>query len=223
MRSVEVAEAFHLAFLTVLAVAADPRTFALKGGGNLRLYFSSLRYSEDIDLDVFANDPRMFSQKVERAFGSPNLAKLLATLGIKVTYLNPKDRTSTKEKWVMPRLPAWERPSAGRAVPPRVSSSTRLSSRLSSGGSAYARFRRRQSVTASLVVPSSRRSSPSRTARRRSRRRVRPDHLFRMFPAAPAKSWSPSTSTAPSRASTRSVTRLTARRSSPSWTSVREA
>lgn len=101
MQSVDVAEAFHLAFLTVFQTVTDPRSFALKGGGNLRFYFDSLRYSEDIDLDAFASDPRLFTEKVERAFMSPNLAKLLATLGIKVTRLNPKDRTMTKERWVV--------------------------------------------------------------------------------------------------------------------------
>lgn len=101
MDPLELAEAFHLAFLSILAGSADPRTFALKGGGNIRFYFGSLRFSEDIDLDTFVEDPRIFSQKVERAFNSPSLAKLLGALGISVSHLNPKDRTATKEKWVI--------------------------------------------------------------------------------------------------------------------------
>jgi len=120
-RPAEVAEAFHLAFLTAFAAVADPRSFALKGGGNLRFFFGSLRFSEDIDLDAFAAEPGVFSLKVEKAFESLNLAKLLATLGIRVTHLNPKDRTSTKEKWVI----GLSHPGVGAPVYTRVEISHR--------------------------------------------------------------------------------------------------
>lgn len=99
MNSVEIAEAFHLAYLNVLGASLDARAFALKGGGNLRFFFDSLRYSEDIDLDVLAPDHRTVSERIERAFASPALAKLLASLGLQVTRLNPADRTATKERW----------------------------------------------------------------------------------------------------------------------------
>jgi predicted nucleotidyltransferase component of viral defense system len=101
LQPVQISEIFHLAFLGVLQGVAGAGSFALKGGGNLRFYFRSLRYSEDIDLDGFARDTAAFSRKVEKAFASPQLAKLLALFDIKLAYLNPKDRTTTKEKWVI--------------------------------------------------------------------------------------------------------------------------
>ena len=46
----QVVEMFHLVFLRALVAKGDDKAlFALKGGCNLRFYFGSLRYSEDID------------------------------------------------------------------------------------------------------------------------------------------------------------------------------
>ena len=101
METFEAVEAFHIAFLYVLQGHADPNSFALKGGSNLRFYLDSLRYSEDIDLDTFNEEPYLFSEKIEKSFASPNLSKLLGSLGIRIDYLNPKDRTPTKEKWMV--------------------------------------------------------------------------------------------------------------------------
>ncbi len=47
-----VREVFHMEFLRRLGEKLDPESFALKGGVNMRLFFGSVRYSEDLDLDV---------------------------------------------------------------------------------------------------------------------------------------------------------------------------
>lgn len=45
-------ELFHLAFLRQLAGRLKPNTYAVKGGVNLRFFFGSPRYSEDLDIDI---------------------------------------------------------------------------------------------------------------------------------------------------------------------------
>ena len=45
-------ERFHLLFLVQLGQKLDKRFYALKGGCNLRFFLKSIRYSEDMDLDV---------------------------------------------------------------------------------------------------------------------------------------------------------------------------
>jgi hypothetical protein len=50
----KIRELFHLAFLRALARKIPASSFAVKGGSNLRFFFSSDRYSEDIDLDIHA-------------------------------------------------------------------------------------------------------------------------------------------------------------------------
>jgi len=47
-------EVFHFCFLERLLKLSDPAIYILKGGVNLRFFFNSPRYSEDMDLDVFA-------------------------------------------------------------------------------------------------------------------------------------------------------------------------
>ncbi len=45
-------ELFHIEFLRALGRKLKAENYAVKGGVNLRLFFKSLRYSEDIDLDA---------------------------------------------------------------------------------------------------------------------------------------------------------------------------
>ncbi|MBI4124934.1 MAG: nucleotidyl transferase AbiEii/AbiGii toxin family protein, partial [Deltaproteobacteria bacterium] len=45
-------EIFHLSFLRLFAPRLRPNTFVLKGGVNLRFFFQSPRYSEDMDMDI---------------------------------------------------------------------------------------------------------------------------------------------------------------------------
>jgi predicted nucleotidyltransferase component of viral defense system len=49
---VQTIEFFHIAFLAVLGTRLDSARYVLKGGANLRYFFGSQRYSEDIDLDL---------------------------------------------------------------------------------------------------------------------------------------------------------------------------
>ncbi len=50
--SLQLREIFHLEFLRRLGRKLPAASFAVKGGANLRFFFGSIRYSEDIDLDV---------------------------------------------------------------------------------------------------------------------------------------------------------------------------
>lgn len=48
----QIREVFHLEFLRWFARKLEADRYALKGGVNLRLFFKSIRYSEDMDLDL---------------------------------------------------------------------------------------------------------------------------------------------------------------------------
>lgn len=52
LTDLQIREAFHFCFLERLLNLSDIRLYVLKGGVNLRFYFRSPRYSEDMDLDV---------------------------------------------------------------------------------------------------------------------------------------------------------------------------
>lgn len=68
-------ELFHLVFLRALvAKGEDKALIALKGGCNLRFYFASVRYSEDIDFDVTVISKGTLKNKVDRLLMSPLIA-----------------------------------------------------------------------------------------------------------------------------------------------------
>lgn len=50
--SLQIRELFHIEFLRWFALKSRQGAYALKGGVNLRLFFKSIRYSEDMDLDA---------------------------------------------------------------------------------------------------------------------------------------------------------------------------
>ena len=50
----QIREVFHFHFLDRLLKLSDPGLYILKGGVNLRFFFMSPRYSEDMDIDVLA-------------------------------------------------------------------------------------------------------------------------------------------------------------------------
>jgi hypothetical protein len=93
-------ELFHLTFLRALvAKGQDKALIALKGGCNLRFYFGSVRYSEDIDLDVVVIAPNTLKNKVQRLLASPLIAVPLAAHGIEVADASAPKQTDTTQRW----------------------------------------------------------------------------------------------------------------------------
>ena len=75
-------EIFHIEFLRYLAADMPPGLWALKGGVNLRLFFKSIRYSEDMDLDVRELPVASVKKRVMRILASPSFRENLKTYGI---------------------------------------------------------------------------------------------------------------------------------------------
>lgn len=93
-------ELFHLVFLRALvAKGEDKGLIALKGGCNLRFYFGSIRYSEDIDFDVGVIAPGTLRNRVERLLRSPLIAAPLKTAGLEVVDVSAPKQTGTTQRW----------------------------------------------------------------------------------------------------------------------------
>jgi hypothetical protein len=75
-------ELFHLEVLRGLGRKLKPGTYALKGGVNLRFFFGSPRYSEDMDLDVAGIGVTVLADAVMAIIGSRQLRELLASFGV---------------------------------------------------------------------------------------------------------------------------------------------
>jgi len=80
-------EIFHLEFLRYLAADMPLKLWALKGGVNLRLFFKSVRYSEDMDLDVDVLPVDSVKKRVLRILTSPSFLANLKTYGIEKIVL----------------------------------------------------------------------------------------------------------------------------------------
>jgi predicted nucleotidyltransferase component of viral defense system len=93
-------EVFHLTFLRALVAKGEDKTLiALKGGCNLRFYFGSVRYSEDIDFDVAVMAKGMLANKVDRLLASPLVTAPLKSKGIEIVEISAPKQTETTQRW----------------------------------------------------------------------------------------------------------------------------
>jgi predicted nucleotidyltransferase component of viral defense system len=99
LRPAQLIEFFHLAFLQVLQARLHQGLYVLKGGANLRYFFASVRYSEDIDLDAGDMEVRALGERVDGVLGSPVLERLLRSGGLGVTSFTKPKQTETTQRW----------------------------------------------------------------------------------------------------------------------------
>jgi predicted nucleotidyltransferase component of viral defense system len=93
-------ESFHLAFLRALvARGEDKGLFSLKGGCNLRFFFRSVRYSEDIDIDAAVVAKETLRRKVDRLLSAPVVLGPLKSQGIEVVDISAPKQTETTQRW----------------------------------------------------------------------------------------------------------------------------
>lgn len=94
-----VIELFHLTFLQVLQARLDQAHYVVKGGANLRFFFESPRYSEDIDLDAIEIDPWKLGDRVDEVLASPATGLLLRAGGLAVEGVTRSKQTQTTQRW----------------------------------------------------------------------------------------------------------------------------
>lgn len=95
----QVVELFHVAFLDVLSSRLDPTRYVLKGGANLRYFFESLRYSEDIDFDINRVEPWRLEEKIDGVLAAVPLRALLRVGGLEVAEFSKPKQTKTTQRW----------------------------------------------------------------------------------------------------------------------------
>lgn len=88
-------EIFHLQFLRWLGKKVNPSYYALKGGVNLRFFYSSFRYSEDMDLDVHTIKVNVLQNKVMQILDSSSFQNNFQLFGI--NKIIPPDITKAKQ------------------------------------------------------------------------------------------------------------------------------
>ncbi|MBD3320519.1 MAG: hypothetical protein GF350_05410, partial [Chitinivibrionales bacterium] len=93
----QIREVFHLVFLRRLAQKLKADAYALKGGVNLRLFFHSPRYSEDIDLDAMDVPLIKLQDTVMDILRSASFHMVLRTFGISSIGLPDLSRAKQTE------------------------------------------------------------------------------------------------------------------------------
>lgn len=93
-------ELFHLILLDLLGRKTDRRHYALKGGCNLRFFMKSIRYSEDMDIDVGPGLPKdKLADRLGQILASKTLADLLALRRIRIAECSAPKQTDTTQRW----------------------------------------------------------------------------------------------------------------------------
>jgi predicted nucleotidyltransferase component of viral defense system len=92
-------EIFHLLFLRGFGARVDKALFALKGGCNLRFFLKSIRYSEDMDLDIRTMSVSTLANNVRHVLDTPPLAQALRTQGIEIARTSQPKQTGTTQRW----------------------------------------------------------------------------------------------------------------------------
>lgn len=92
-------ELFHLLFLAQLGQKLDKRRFVLKGGCNLRFFFKSSRYSEDMDLDVQTEPVDLLREKVGGILNSKSFKQILQVRGMEIEHITESKQTETTQRW----------------------------------------------------------------------------------------------------------------------------
>lgn len=90
-------EVFHLCFLERLLKVSDPKLYVLKGGVNLRFYFNSPRYSEDMDLDVLGGSVSTLKKNGYKILADKSFARVLKTYGIAEIVVNDPEKAKHSE------------------------------------------------------------------------------------------------------------------------------
>lgn len=92
-------ECFHLAFLNVLPSHLRRENYVLKGGANLRYFYRSHRYSEDIDFDLVSGEGWKLADHVDAVLAAKALELLLRQHGLSVSNINKAKQTDTTRRW----------------------------------------------------------------------------------------------------------------------------
>lgn len=96
----EAIELFHLIILDLLGRKVDKKLYALKGGCNLRFFFKSFRYSEDMDLDIStALSKDKLRVIMSRLLESKTVEQILDVKGIKIQERSSPKQTDTTQRW----------------------------------------------------------------------------------------------------------------------------
>ena len=118
---IQIIERFHLLFLAQLGTRLDKKFYALKGGCNLRFFWKSIRYSEDIDFDVHTVAKHTLQKNVNQILEAPGFQRILSSFKIQLIKLSEPKQTDTTQPWKVHLRPE----ASGTDLPTKIEFSRR--------------------------------------------------------------------------------------------------
>jgi predicted nucleotidyltransferase component of viral defense system len=123
LNDTQLREVFHFSFLDRLLKLSDPGMYVLKGGVNLRFFFNSPRYSEDMDLDVLAGSVDTLKKNGYKILQDAAFKRSLRTYGITDVEIN--DPVKAKQTETTQRFKFGLITTANQRLPTKVEFSRR--------------------------------------------------------------------------------------------------
>jgi nucleotidyltransferase AbiEii toxin of type IV toxin-antitoxin system len=120
----QIREVFHFCFLQRLLSISDPGIYVLKGGVNLRFFFNSPRYSEDMDLDVLAGSVATLKKNGYKILKDGSFQRSLRVFGIDA--IEPNDPNKAKHTETTQRFRCTLVRESGQRLPTKVEFSRRI-------------------------------------------------------------------------------------------------
>jgi predicted nucleotidyltransferase component of viral defense system len=114
-------ELFHLIFLRHFGERVGKDLYAVKGGCNLRFFFQSIRYSEDLDIDAHTISPETLRSNVRKIISGRTFIANLRAREIEIKHLSESKQTDTTQRWKI----ILEDVTVGREVPTKIEFSRR--------------------------------------------------------------------------------------------------
>lgn len=102
LNDTQLREIFHFSFLDRLLKISDSHLYVLKGGVNLRFFFHSPRYSEDMDIDVLAGSVDTLRKNGYKILQDAAFKRSLLTYGIADIEINDPEKakqTNTTQRF----------------------------------------------------------------------------------------------------------------------------
>ncbi|MFH1798279.1 MAG: nucleotidyl transferase AbiEii/AbiGii toxin family protein [Candidatus Omnitrophota bacterium] len=121
--SLQLRELFHLEFLRWFGRKTKANFYALKGGSNLRFFFNSFRYSEDMDLDIREVEVNVLKDTVMQILKTSSFCDILKSFGI--VEIVPPNITRAKQTETTQRFKVHLLTSAGEDLFTKIEFSRR--------------------------------------------------------------------------------------------------
>src|SRR5437763_16452847 len=99
LSDIQAVEQFHLLFLSHFGARIDKQLYALKGGCNLRFYWKSIRYSEDLDFDIHIIARITLQKKVKGILKDLGFARVLTAYELGIVQFSEPKQTDTPQRW----------------------------------------------------------------------------------------------------------------------------